>query len=113
MLHQLGTILRSFFRNLSKSVISPYINHKYEVPLKLIALFCLMNLAPKYFVVQSKEELKTENRLSTFVAVGVVNTEIFMSFIKRSFYKQTDYYLLILIKFDIKRMDKVIKYGKK
>ena len=72
-----------------------------------------MNLAPKYYVVQSKEELKTENRLSTVVTVGVVNTEIFMSFIKRSFYKQTDYYLLILRKFNIKRMDKVIKYGKK
>ena len=80
MLHQLGTILRSVFRNLSKSVISPYINHKYEVPLKLIALFCLMNLAPKYFVVQSKEELKTENRLSTFVVVVGVNTEIFYEF---------------------------------
>ena len=49
-----------------------------------------MNLAPKYFVVQSKEELKTENRLSAFVAVGLVNTEIIMSFIKRPFYKQTD-----------------------
>ena len=48
-----------------------------------------MNLAPKYFVVQSKEELKTENRLSTIVAVGLVDTEI-MSFIKRPFYKQTD-----------------------
>ena len=42
-----------------------------------------MNLAPKYFVVQSKEELKTENRLSAFVAVGLVNTEIIMSFIKQ------------------------------
>ena len=67
----------------------------------------------KVLRIQSKEELKTENRLSTVVAVGVVNTEIFMSFIKRSFYKQTDYYLLILMKFNIKRMDKVIKYGKK
>ena len=39
-----------------------------------------MNLAPKYFVVQSKEELKTENRLSTFVVVVGVNTEIFYEF---------------------------------
>ena len=69
----------------------PYLNHIYEVPLKLIALVCLMSLAPKYFVVQSKEELKTENRLSTFVVVGVVNTEIFMSFIKLPFQKQTGY----------------------
>ena len=50
-----------------------------------------MSLAPKYFVVQLKEELKTENRLSAFVVVGVVNTEIFMSFIRLPFYKQTDY----------------------
>ena len=29
----------------------PYLNSMYEVPLKLIALVCLMSLAPKYFVV--------------------------------------------------------------
>ena len=35
----------------------------------------------KYFVVFSKEELKNGNRLPTFVVAGVVNTEIFLSFI--------------------------------
>ena len=34
-------------------------------------------------------ERKIKNRLSTFAVVGVVNTEIFMSFIKLHFYKQT------------------------
>ena len=58
---------------------------KREVPLKLIALVCLMSLVPKYLVVQLKEELKAENRLSTFVVVEVVNTETFMSFIKLPF----------------------------
>ena len=67
----------------------PYLNHIYEVPLKLIALVCLMSLALKYFIVQLKEELNIENHLSTFIVVGVVNTEIFMSFFKLPFYKQT------------------------
>ena len=53
--------------------------------MKLIALVSLMSLAPKYFVVQLKEEFKTENCLFTFVVVGVVNTEFFMSFIKFAF----------------------------
>ena len=69
----------------------PYLNHIYETPLKLIALVCRMSFVPKYFKVQSKEKLKTENRLSTFVVIGVANTEIFMSFIKLLFYKQTGY----------------------
>ena len=63
-------------------------NKKREVPLKITALDCLISLVPKYFIVQSKEELKTENCLSTFVIAGVANTEIFMSFIKLAFYKQ-------------------------
>ena len=45
-----------------------------------------MSLAPKYFAVQSKEELQTENHLSTFVVVGLVNTEIFRRFIKLGFF---------------------------
>ena len=64
-------------------------NHIYEVLLKLIALICLMSLTPKYFVVYSKEELKIENCIFRFAVVGIVNTEIFMSFIKLPFYKQT------------------------
>ena len=44
-----------------------------------------MSLAPKYFVVKSKEELKTENCLSTFLVVAIVNTKIFMSLIKLPF----------------------------
>ena len=47
--------------------------------MELIALFCLMSLVPKYFIVSLKEELKTENHLSTSAVVGVVNNEIFMS----------------------------------
>ena len=35
------------------------------------------------------ETIKTENCLSTFLVAGAVNTKIFMSFIKISFYKQT------------------------
>ena len=62
------------------------------VPLKLIALVCPMSSAPNYFVVSLKEESKIENRLSTLVVVRVVNTEIFMSFIKLPFYKQTCQY---------------------
>ena len=62
---------------------------KRVVPLKLITLVCPINLVPKYFVVYWKEEFKTENRLSTFVVVGKVNKEIFKSFIKLPFYKQT------------------------
>ena len=53
-LHQL-----TFFRNLSKSVISP-LSKSYEVSLKLIALVCLLSLEPKYFAVQPKEELQPE-----------------------------------------------------
>ena len=64
---------------------------KREVPLKLITLVCPINLVPKYFVVYWKEELKTENHLSTFVVVGKVNTEIFKSFIKLLFYKQVNF----------------------
>ena len=82
-MHQLSTILCGFFRNLSKSVISP-LSKSYEVLLILIALACL-SLAPKYFIVQSKEELKTENRLSIFAVVEVVNTEILMGFIELPF----------------------------
>ena len=48
-----------------------------------------MSLPPKHFLVWSKKELNTENHLSTFVIVGVVYTEIFMSFIKLHFSKQT------------------------
>ena len=55
----------------------------YEVPLKLTAYVWVMSLPPKYFVGSSKEELKTENCLSTFF----VNTEILMSSIKLPFYK--------------------------
>ena len=50
--------------------------------MKLIALVCPMSLASNYVVVYLKEELKTENGLSTFVVVGVVNTEIFINFMK-------------------------------
>ena len=85
----INLVLCSFFRNLCISVISPHLNYIYEVPLKLNALVSLMSLVPEYFVVQLKEELKTENHLSTFVVVGVVNTEIFMSFVKLPFCKQT------------------------
>ena len=70
-MHQLSTTLCGFVRNLSKSVISP-LSKSHEVPLKLITLVCLKSLVPKYFVVLSKGELKTENRLSTFV-VGRFN----------------------------------------
>ena len=42
----------------------------------------------KYFVVFSKEELKTGNCLPTFVAAGVVNTEIFLSFTNFIFTKK-------------------------
>ena len=38
-----------------------------------------------------ERKVKTENRPSTFPVIGVVNTEIFMSFIKLAFYKQTGY----------------------
>ena len=71
-MRQLSTTLRGFFRNLSKSVISS-LSKSYEVPLILIALVYMTSLAPKYCVVQSKEELKIENRLSTFFVLGIVN----------------------------------------
>ena len=77
-------MLYGFFRNWAKSFISP-LSKSHAGPLKLIALICLMSLMPKYFVVQSKEELKTENHLSTFDVVGVVNTRIFRRFIKLDF----------------------------
>ena len=83
-------MLCGFCGNLSKSVILLLSKSCiYEVPLKLIALVYLMSLALKYFIVQLKEELNIENHLSTFIVVGVVNTEIFMSFFKLPFYKQT------------------------
>ena len=37
----------------------------------------------------AEKKVKTENPLSTFAVVGVVNTEIFMSFIKLPFYRHT------------------------
>ena len=77
-------MLCSFFRNLSKSIISP-LSKSYEVSLKLTASVCLMSLAPKYFKILSKKELQTENYLFRFVVVGVVNTEIFSGFIKFAF----------------------------
>ena len=36
-----------------------------------------------------ERKVKTENRLSTFAVIKVVNTEIFMSFIKLPFYKHS------------------------
>ena len=53
-----------------------------------------MSLVPKCVMVSSKEELKTENRqlkivFPHFIVVGVLKTEIFMSFNKLPFYKQT------------------------
>ena len=87
-MHQFSTMLGNFFRNFSKSVISSLYPYQYEIPLKLIALVCLMSLEP---VLRSlvKRKVKTENCISTFPVAGVVNTEIFMSFIKHPFYKQT------------------------
>ena len=38
----------------------------------------------KVIRIWSKEELKTENRLSTFVVVGVVHTEIWYDFLQTS-----------------------------
>ena len=35
-----------------------YQNHIYEVLMKFMSLACLMSLAPKYFIVWSKDELK-------------------------------------------------------
>ena len=35
-----STTLCGFFRNLSKSVILPYLNHIYKVSLKIILLVC-------------------------------------------------------------------------
>ena len=57
------------------SYFAIYLNHIYEVPLKLFAIVC--PIKPKYFLVMSKEELKIGNRLSIFIVVRVVNTEIF------------------------------------
>ena len=70
--------------------LHPYVNQIYEIPVKLVALVCLMSFAPKYLVVLSKLKLIAENRVSTSFVVGVVNTESFMGFIKFPFYKQTN-----------------------
>ena len=65
----------------------PYLNHMYEVPLKLIALS--NEFGSNVFCRLAEKKVRTENCLSTFAVVGVVNTEIFMSFIKLPFYKHT------------------------
>ena len=84
-LHQLSTMLCGVFRNFSKSVLSSlsksYIWGSIEIN-------CI-SLSNEFGANLAKRKVKTENHLSTFVFVGVVNTEIFMSFIKLPFYKQT------------------------
>ena len=86
-LHQLGPTLCGFFRNLPKSVIlslsKSYIWGSSEI--NCINLFNEFGANVFHSLVERK--VKTENRLSTFAVVGVVNTEIFMGFIKLPFYK--------------------------
>ena len=81
-------MLCGFFRNLSKSVISPLSKSYFWGSLEIKCISLSNEFGPKVFRIWLKEELKTENRLSTFVVV-VVHTEICMSFFKLHFYKQT------------------------
>ena len=84
-----------FFRNLSNQLFRPYISHIFEVPLTLVSLklfyWSCISLSNGFgsdvFRSLTKRKVKTENLLSTFDVIGVVNTEIFMSFIKLPFYK--------------------------
>ena len=89
-LHQLSTTLCGFFRNFSKSVISS-LSELYmwdlwgSIEINLISLFDEFGANVFHNLVERKG--KTENRLSTFAVVVVINTEIFMSFINLPFYK--------------------------
>ena len=80
-LHQFSTTLCGFFRNFSKSVLSSYIWGSIE-----INCISLSNeFGDNVFHSLVKRKVKTENRLPTFSVVGVVNTEIFVSFSKLPF----------------------------
>ena len=86
-MHQLSTMLWGFLRNLFSQLFFPCLDHIFEVPLKLIRLS--KEFGTNVFGSLVERKVKTENRLSTFAVVGVVNTENFLSFIKLPFYKQT------------------------
>ena len=83
-MHQLSTMLCGFFRNFFKPVLH-YIRGSIEI--NHISLSNEFGASVFRSLVERK--VKTENRLFTFAVVWVVNTEVFMSFIKLPFYKQT------------------------
>ena len=75
-LHQLSTMLYGFFRNLSKSVISS-LSKSYICGSILNNCFSLSNeFGTNLFHSLVERKVKTENHLTTFEVVGVVNTEI-------------------------------------
>ena len=84
-LHQPSATVCVFFRNLSKSVISPLSKlYKWD-SIKIYYLSLSNEFGASVFRSLVKRRAKTENCLSTFAVVGVVNTEIFASFINLSF----------------------------
>ena len=87
-LHQLSTILCGFFRHLSKSVILS-LSKSYICSNEINCISLCNEFGTNVFCSFVERKVKTVNHLSTFAVVGVVNTEIFISFIKLSFYKHT------------------------
>ena len=87
-MHQLGTTLRVFFKNLSKSVIlllaKSYIRGSIEI--NCISLSNEFGANVYHSLVE--RSIINWKLFSTFVVVGVVDTEIVMCFIKLPFYKQ-------------------------
>ena len=88
-LHQLSTTLCGFFRNLSKSVISSLSKSYVRGSIESDCISLCNEFVVNVFRSLVEMKVKTENCLSTFAVVRVVNTEIFLSFIKLSFYRQT------------------------
>ena len=91
-LHQLSTTLCGFFRNLYKSVISSRSKSYIWGSIEINYISLSNEFGANVFRSSVERKVKTENRPSTFPVIGVVNTEIFMSFIKLAFYKQTGYF---------------------
>ena len=65
-------------------IFCPYLIHINEIPLKFIALVCVKSFFC-IFCSLVKRRVKTDNCVSIFAVVVVVNTEIFISFIKLPF----------------------------
>ena len=88
--HQISTKLCSFFKHLSKSVISCLSKSSIYGSINIYCISLSIEFGTKVFRSLVEKRVKAENCLSTFAVEGVTsNGEIFMSFTEFPFYKQT------------------------